>query len=183
MRTRLRGPGGASTITLADDATVGDLIAHITEKTSITSFDVKYGYPPKPLLLEQSEKSLPLSKLDVKLDGEQLTISARDDPSASTGVTKGQSAGQKHDEATSPNKAQTTTTTKASESFSFAGIPPISQSEKKPAGPVSLQRKAMEGDVPEIPLPNRGSTLGMHQWKCYCCKSLTKALSPSSNAR
>ncbi len=183
MHTRLRGPGGASTITLADDATVGDLIAQITEKTSITSFDIKYGYPPKPLFVEQSEKSLPLSKLDVRLDGEQLTISARDDPSASTGVTKGNSTSQKHDEATSTNRAQTTKTTKASEFFSLAGIPPISRSEKKPAGPVSLQRKVMEGDVPEIPLPDRGATLGMLSMEMLLLESLTKAFSPSSNAR
>lgn len=130
MRVRLRGPGGASTISLADDATVGDLIAQIIEKTSISSFDVKYGYPPQPLLLNQSETSRPLKHLDVKLDGEQLTISPKEPSQSDT-----------REEKSSP-------------------IPHKEGEQKKPTGPVSLQRKEMEGDVPELPLPARGATLG-----------------------
>ncbi|KAL3426162.1 ubiquitin thioesterase otu1 [Phlyctema vagabunda] len=127
MRIRLRAPGGASTITLADDATVGDLISDIVEKTSVKSFDIKYGYPPKPLLLDQ--KSVLLRDLDVNLNGEQLTIGAKDEPA----VRKPESESQPPRSKASPSK----------------------QSSE----PVALKRKAMEGDVPEIPLPERGATL------------------------
>jgi ubiquitin thioesterase OTU1 len=150
MRARLRAPGGASTITLADDATVQDLLSEITSKTSLTSFDIKYGYPPKPLLLDDKEKSLSLSKLYVKLDGEQLTISARETPSAGDG-TKEES-----------KESQTSVTQDvAPESFSFTGVTePSAPSGKKTQKPIGLQKKAMEGDVPELPLPDRGATMG-----------------------
>jgi ubiquitin thioesterase OTU1 len=146
MRARLRGPGGASTISLADDATVGDLIAQIIEKTSISSFDVKYGYPPKPLFLKQSEKSRPLKELDVKLDGEQITISPTEQP-----VVQQSSQGDSKEKATLKSQ---------NEGLSPVPVPPEGGKQKRPAGPVSLQRKGMAGDVPELPLPERGATLG-----------------------
>lgn len=153
MRTRLRGPGGASTLTLADDATVGDLISQITEKTSVTNFDVKYGYPPKPLLLEQYQKSQALSKLDVKLDGEQLIISPKDDSSAKPASLPRTTETAKKLEQKSANQGS---------NFSFTDVPGFEdlQSEKAPARPVALQRMTMDGDVPELPLPERGATLG-----------------------
>src|SRR5271165_2756500 len=76
MRIRLRGPSGASTLNLEESATVRDLRSSITEKTALTRFDLKYGYPPKPLQL--SEDNALLSSLDIPLDGEQLIISAQD---------------------------------------------------------------------------------------------------------
>lgn len=134
MRARLRGPGGASTISLTDDATIGDLIAQITEKTALTSFDIKYGYPPTPLVLNQSETGRPLKELDVKLNGEQLTISAKE-----------KLAVQQPSQQTS------------AEEKSIG----ISSTHSKEDGPIALQRKkAMEGDVPEVPMPERGATLG-----------------------
>lgn len=157
MRARLRGPGGASTITLLDDATIGELVAQIVEKTSISSFDIKYGYPPQPLLLDQHEKSLPLSKLGVKLDGEQLTISARVDEAPET---------HKAEPSKQPSQASkpTTKTSEPSRGFSFTGLSTspekAEKKEKKDKKQVSLQRKAMAGDVPELPLPERGATLG-----------------------
>ncbi|KAE9369590.1 putative ubiquitin thioesterase otu1 [Stipitochalara longipes BDJ] len=147
MRTRLRAPGGASTVTLPDDATVGDLIAQITEKTSLASFDIKYGYPPKPLLLEETDKALPLSKLEVKLDGEQLTISAKadDEPVAPEPIKQ------------SPKKASQNVPP-TPDSFSFTDLPSPS-AKKLPTGPVSLQRKTMEGDVPTEPFAERNATV------------------------
>ncbi|KAE8450031.1 hypothetical protein EG329_007170 [Mollisiaceae sp. DMI_Dod_QoI] len=159
MRARLRAPGGASTITLPDDATIGDLISQIIEKTSILSFDIKYGYPPQPLLLEKQEKSLPLSQLKVRLDGEQLTISPREHEAAKE--TNKAEPSKQHD--ASANKPSKTGETSTLQGFSFAGArgsPEKSErKEKKPKGPVSLQRKVMEGDAPELPLPERGATL------------------------
>jgi ubiquitin thioesterase OTU1 len=152
MRIRLRGPGGTSTITLPDGATVGDLIAQITEKTSISNFECKIGYPPKPFPLEESEKSLLLSKVGVKLDSEQLTISERDDGPANQDSTEAMT------EVNAPSHIEGLPA-QSSDSFSFTDIPRKDRS--KPLGPVSLQRKIMEDDVPELALPERGATLGM----------------------
>jgi ubiquitin thioesterase OTU1 len=132
MRTRLRAPGGASTITLPDDATVSDLIAQITKQASLSSFDVKYGYPPQPLVLEQYESSQALSELGVKLDGEQLTISAREPPQKQTPVVANKDAQNREESA--------------------------NEREKKLIG---LKKKTMEGEVPELPMPSRGATLGL----------------------
>jgi ubiquitin thioesterase OTU1 len=147
MRARLRGPGGASTITLADDATVGDLLTEIVEKTSIPSFDIKYGYPPKPLRLEQSEPSRPLKELDVKLDGEQLTISQKEGPAVPTS-----------------NNQQSGPSGSLKEATPRADSSRVIEDRRSP-GPVSLQRKSMESDVPELPLPERGATLGNSLFK------------------
>jgi len=137
MRVRLRAPAGALTLTLADDATVSDLLSQITEKTSLSSFDIKYGYPPKPLLIEAHQKSQLLKELDVKLDGEQLTISAKDEPQ----------------EAITPKPYQ-------------QGDTPV-QATKSTASSkkelIALKKKELEGDVPEIPFPERGATVGKLQ--------------------
>lgn len=125
MRLRLRGPAGASTVTLDDNATVRDLISAITENTGVTKFDVRYGYPPKPLVLDQEDRLL--SDLDIKLDGEQLTIASKDEPVADAGRKQVSSSSAAREE--SPRQ-------------------------------IALQKKAMEGDVPEIPMPERGATLG-----------------------
>jgi ubiquitin thioesterase OTU1 len=126
------------------------LIAQITEKTSLSNFDIKYGYPPKPLLLEENENSLPLSKLEVKLDGEQLTISAKVDDTPSTPEPTKQLPKK-----ASQNAAPTP------DSFSFTDIPGT-PTKKTPAGPVSLQRKTMEGDVPTAPFVERNATVGLY---------------------
>lgn len=139
MRIRLRGPDGQSAITLSEDATVGDMIAQIIEKTAISSFDIKYGYPPKSLPLEQKAPSLSLASLDVNLNGETLILSPKESSQRET---------KKPVDATQPSKPST--------SVSFAGKP----TSPKPAVPISLKKKAMEGEVPEIPLPDRGATLG-----------------------
>jgi ubiquitin thioesterase OTU1 len=153
---RIKGPAGTAALTLADDATVGDLISQIAEKTSISSFEVKYGFPPKPLLLD--ERSKPLKDLGVKLDGESLTISPKDDPAASRDAASDKQSPQNK----SPSKAaqKGTKETAFAPSVSFAGMN-SSEPKKKSTKPVSLQKKAMEGEVPEVPLPERGATLGM----------------------
>lgn len=162
MRLRLRAPQGASTITLPDTATVNDLISQITEKTSISKFDIKYGYPPKPLLLQQIDPFQALSRLEVKLDGEQLTISPKDDGVAAKEAKKPEATAQQKPQA---NKAGGSRPDP--DSFSFTGEP---TSQKKTSGPVSLKRKTMEGEVPELPLPERGATLGVYFCSSKCSR-------------
>ncbi|RDW73894.1 hypothetical protein BP5796_07336 [Coleophoma crateriformis] len=129
MRVRIRGPGGSSIIVLGAEARVEDLLLQITEKTGVSKFDVKYGYPPKPLVLDQ--KSLMLSELDIKLDGEQLTIGSKDEPD--------------------PAREEASKTQPGS----------VSSPSKKPnaSGPIALKKRAMESEVPEIPMPERSATL------------------------
>jgi len=154
MRARLRAPGGTSTIILPDDATVSDLLAEITVKTSITEFDIKYGYPPKPLLLEQSQKSQPLNQLSIKLDGEQLTISPKEDPAANKATPVVSEQTRSHD------PAQKKADPPKPFSFGNIGSSPEPAKTSRSSGLVSLKKKAMDGDVPEIPFPERGATVG-----------------------
>lgn len=171
MRVRLRGPGGASTITLPDDATVGDLLLQIAEKTSVPKFDIKYGYPPKPLLLKESERSQLLKDLDVKLDGEQLTISPKDEPVTSKPAVL---APQQTNQLRAQEKESAT-------SFSFGDIASTPDKQRS-SGPVSLEKTTMASEVPEIPMPDRGATLGKISRSRPKFKYLLTCSSPSSHA-
>lgn len=162
MRIRLRGPSGVSTLNLESDATVGDLRSQIREKTSLIKYDIKYDYPPKPLQLDQD--SALLSSLDIDLDGKQLIVSSQDGqliekPAA---VTAAATQSPTSVDASTPSKQSSQN---QSSSFSFTAMPstelksssdPTSDSSR----PIPLKRKTMEGEVPEIPLPDRGATLG-----------------------
>ena len=149
MRVRLRGPGGVATATLAHDSTIGDLIDQISEKCAVTAFDIKYGFPPKPLLLDEDQRPNLLTSLAVKLDGESLTIVPKDDVSASASATEKQTS-----PAISPQKAK-----ELAGSVSFSGMSP-GETKQKPQQPIPLKKKTMSGEVPELPLPEYGATLG-----------------------
>ncbi|RDW87192.1 ubiquitin-specific protease OTU1 [Aspergillus mulundensis] len=88
MRVRIRGPSGQYTAILAEDATIGDLQKDIAENTGLTAYDVKYGYPPKPLSLDQTGTHQKLTELAIQLDREQLIISAKDGPWTELATTK-----------------------------------------------------------------------------------------------
>lgn len=151
MRIRLRGPGGASTVTLGEYATVADLKKQITEKTTLNKFDIKYSYPPKPLHLAQDETLL--AQLSVPLDGEQLTISAQNGGADTKSPT---------DVAASTYASQTAETSGPSKfvgrSDSYKDMAPVPAMES--GGPIPLQRKEMAKDTPELAMPDRGATLG-----------------------
>ncbi len=171
MRIRLRGPSGASTLSLPEDATVANLRSSITEKTSLTRFDIKYGYPPKPLYL-LSPTTL-LSSLDVRLDGEQLTISANDGPSADEKTAENDAAGVQ----SAKNDVQSASQKDSPASWSsgqvtFAGMSSTGATKRtgdptaKAKDPISLKRKGKDMEVPELPLADRGATMG--KWTlCY----------------
>lgn len=79
MRMRVRGPSGQSTMTLDDSASISDLREQIAEKTGLTSFSVKYGYPDlKPLDLDRFQPDQKVSDTGVNLNGEQLIVAVRD---------------------------------------------------------------------------------------------------------
>lgn len=176
MRLRVRGPAGQSVIVLDSNNTIGDLRKRITETTSIVRPDIKLGYPPKPLLLDSCDDSVPLSDFHTQLDGEQLIVSqnlglavvankGHEKPEASESQTGKASSSQYMQSSTRP-----AVTTNGQPSFSFADVgvaPPSSKPNNsaskppKPNTPLSLTRKpsAMATEPPEVPLPTHNSTL------------------------
>jgi ubiquitin thioesterase OTU1 len=159
MRIRLRGPSGASTLNLGEDATVGDLRSSITEKTSLTRFDIKYGYPPKPLYLD-SPTTL-LSSLDVRLDGEQLTISAHDGPGVEEKAIEKDAGGSQSACKDIPlSSHKDSAESRPSDQVTFDGMSGA-RAPKESKDPISLKRKGKDMEVPELPLPDRGATMGM----------------------
>lgn len=114
--------------TVPDEATISDLLREITSSTNISKFEVKYGYPPKPLPIDECQHSTLLNDLDVKLNGEQLTIGPKDEPII---------------QETKP----------AEFTREVTGAEKVSKQ-------IALETKGMAGDVPEIPFPQRGATVG-----------------------
>lgn len=78
MRLRLRGPNGSAAVTIDDDSTWQQLKSLISEKTSVSDFDIKYGFPPERLNVESIGPDTKLTDIGTKLDGQQLTIIPRD---------------------------------------------------------------------------------------------------------
>ena len=163
MRVRLRGPAGQAALSLPENATIRDLKTQITEKTSISSYDLKYGYPPRPFSLNDYAQTAKLSDIEPKLDGEQLIVSetislpskqirSPNWPLTPLDPSRSQSAA---------NGAGDPSTTAIPSSFSFAdvGTAPPSSSQKTNK-PLSLSRKPTASfDAPELPLPSHASTL------------------------
>lgn len=144
MRVRLRAPGGQSVLTLNDDATVDDLVRGIAKSTSIESFDIKHGYPPQPFVIEHLRPELVLRDLSIQLNNDTLIISVREDKEQLVSSTHENQKDQ-------PSNAHKTLNSSA---------------DKTAAGPISLRKKSLE-DVPELPMPGRGSTLSNISWPWY----------------
>ena len=145
MRIRVRGPQGQSVITLADTATVEELRAQISKTTSIKSFEVKYGYPPKPLELAPGSASLKLSDLGINLNGEQLIVS--EDPGSVPSTESRNDAERSTKGAINANPIHPSR--------------PAAQSTNHTAGQQLLPAHDEDAptDAPELPLPSHASTL------------------------
>ena len=146
MRIRIRGPAGTSAITLPDSATIEDLKKQIAETTSVAEFDVKYGYPPKPLLLDEVEAASRVTQLDVGLDGEQLIVSPKQPVSSSSRVNGATMKSVTETQSVKPN--ETAVKGEAQPSRAATDLQPL-----------SLTRKTALVDAPELPLPSHTSTL------------------------
>jgi ubiquitin thioesterase OTU1 len=189
MRLRIRGPSGQSVVNLDDTQTVEKLRKTIATETSLTTFDIKYGYPPETLPLDQYPASTMLRDLDVKLNGEQLIVSKADPvttqestnhpaPANATTSNKASSSVGAIRNAKSSAKPPTTVDktggSSIASSFSFGSLgtaPPPTKPATRPtpkraddpsSAPVSLERKKnseITNDPPEILLPERGGSL------------------------
>lgn len=141
MQARVRGPGGVSTITLDIDATVGTLRSMIATNTGINSFDLKTGYPPRPLNLDGLDDDILISETGLTLHGEQIIVSERAPDENDKHATKSHQPGPGNEQRPIPN----------SSSFSELSVQPSTSSLYEQAP--SLH------DPPEIPLPSREGIL------------------------
>ena len=168
MRVRVRGPTGQTVHSLPVSATIGDLQNVIAEQTSLQSFDIKYGYPPKPLDLHSHDKATKLSELSVRLDGEQLIVSQ------SLVVPSGHMPASVQQEATHP-RFPTNNSTKAQSRISQDAIStqepstfscnnlkkspsPASVTPQKPSS-LSRKQTTKEMDPPELAVPTHEATM------------------------
>lgn len=151
MRMRIRGPHGVTAITLDQAASVGDLKAQITANTKLPTFDLKAGYPPQSVDLDQFDDELKLVDTNLKLDGEQL-IAVRKDI---THVLK---------KPLGAALAPPITTPQAPESSLNTPSQTIERPADAPTAPLSLKRApkyVTNDDPPEVPLPELNGTLIM----------------------
>ena len=187
MKVRIRGPAGQSTVTLEDSTTVEKLRKTISRETRLPEFDVKYGYPPKPLLLDQLADGTKLSDLDFKLNGEQLIVSRKKlslakDPRLATVGTANNAA----DPIVVPATVQDSAALGRSDAAGYpaagynhapfsignSGTDSTRQSgqetqesvqyQERKIGPLSLNRKGhtdIMNDPPEVLVPEHGGTL------------------------
>lgn len=185
MRLRIRGPSGQSVVNLDDTQTVENLRKIIATETALTKFDIKYGYPPQTLALDQYPASTLLRDLDVRLNGEQLIVSKKSTQDvthhapvakSTTSPVASSSAGALRDTkatAYAPASQEKTGTPTVEPGFSLGhprtAAPPKAATRSTPkagdvppSAPVSLKRKNnfdVTNDPPEIALPDRGGVL------------------------
>ncbi|KAJ5864344.1 Ovarian tumor otubain [Penicillium soppii] len=100
MRIRVRGPSGQSTISLDDSASIKDLQDQIAEKTGLATFDVKYGYPLKPLELNNYPSNRIIADTGINLNGESLIVAQKE------GATRPGSDGMPQHATTRPAPSQ-----------------------------------------------------------------------------
>jgi ubiquitin thioesterase OTU1 len=72
VQLRVRGPDGIARLEVEGDATMGQLVELIKDKTNVSTFTLKYGYPLKDLDLNPQTEDKTVS--DFRLHGETLII-------------------------------------------------------------------------------------------------------------
>ncbi|KAK5132973.1 hypothetical protein LTR08_008336 [Meristemomyces frigidus] len=149
MRVRVRGPQGATQLSLEDSATWSELKHKISEETGVPDFDLKYGYPPQPFNTESVDGDMKLSDLPIKLEGEQLVVVPRNiQATLSNPMSKGS---RPSPEATKALPRQRLTSVQH-QPGDFPEEQPASRGQKPKAGDV-------ESDPPEIPVPQLDGVL------------------------
>jgi ubiquitin thioesterase OTU1 len=175
MRLRIRGPTGTHTITLDDEATLNDLYTTITELTELIIYDIKAGFPPKPLDITDFPSDTKLSDTGIRFNGEQLIVAPKDHPditmakhsaSHSTSMTNPppsatqSSQSKKTTSATIPYRSRPAPQPKSTAATAATTQPKSTAATTSTQLP-SLARKAnkVESDPPSIPIPSRGGRL------------------------
>lgn len=150
LRLRIRGPEGQSTVSFEETATVKTLGKRIEEVTALSSYDIKYGYPPKSFDIKQYEPDRRLTDLDIKLNGEQLLVTRPNDAASVTEPSNGPSTSSDLKTKSLPQKTLSTSQPSSDK-----------RSEYSPRAPLSLTRKSKKemSDPPEVFIPDVGGTL------------------------
>jgi ubiquitin thioesterase OTU1 len=78
MRLRLRAPNGNHTVTLSDTATVGDLFDQITQTTQCLIYDLRFGFPPETVPLNEYPTDIQLRETHWDFNNAQLVVVPRD---------------------------------------------------------------------------------------------------------
>ncbi len=170
MKIRIRGPTGQSTHSFSDSATIGELQNAIIEQTTLQSFDIKYGYPPKPLDLGGFDKATTLTDLELRLDGEQLIVSqslqtplepvpAPVHEEAAHPKFSTNNANNAHPRLSQEASSSRQYSTFSSNNFGKSASSPSVKSQKSLSMTRKQQSKGM--DPPEIPVPTHGATMAL----------------------
>lgn len=146
LRFRLRAPSGAHTVTLDDDATINDFCAKITELTELIVYDLKSGYPPKPLEISSFSSETKISESGLKLSGEQIIVTSKDLP----GVTFAKPSASHSASMTNQPASESASTEKSTTKR-------LGANQNLP----SLKRKTndIEADPPSVPVKSRGGRM------------------------
>jgi ubiquitin thioesterase OTU1 len=130
------------TISIDALATWQELLSQISEKTAVSGdFDLKMGYPPQPINVEEIDGTTHLTDLPYKLNGEQLIVVPRE---VNSKLSNPMSGSKPRPEAVKSLPPQELTS------------PPQHKPGDFPDQPLGLTRKAkgdVESDPPEVPVP------------------------------
>ncbi|KAH0609591.1 uncharacterized protein H6S33_013077 [Morchella sextelata] len=167
MRIKIRSPTGTQVLNLSPEATVSSLLSEIRSKCSISGdMEIKYGYPPKILQLNEYSSSSLLEELPVKLEGEQLIISESGGGAlrgSGSGVVKKSEATTIETEKAGVYVPPSSTVPKSNAPFSFAGQGSAALNSSTNSKPLSLSRslkpKINKDDPPDVPLKNGRGTV------------------------
>lgn len=167
MRIKIRSPTGTQVLTFTPEATVSSLLEEIRSKTSLSGdLDIKFGYPPKALILKEHPSDTLLKDLPIKLEGEQLIISE-----SGGGTIRGSGSGVvKKSEGTTIESGnagvyvpQSSTGSRSDVPFSFSGQGSASLNSSTNNPPLTLSRslkpKINKDDPPDVPLKNGRGTI------------------------
>ncbi|KAJ2898429.1 hypothetical protein MKZ38_003936 [Zalerion maritima] len=85
MRIRYKSPKGNGIMTFHETATVENLTLQLYCETGTEKFEIRYGWPPKPLDLKAKDVSL----VSLKMNGETLTVVIDEpEPTAAASISK-----------------------------------------------------------------------------------------------
>jgi ubiquitin thioesterase OTU1 len=130
---------------------VSQLLTQISEKTSLSSFDLKFGYPPQTLDLTPYAPSDTIKEAGIKLNGEQIIVQPK--------ANEQSSSQHSQTSATSTSLTDQSGTTSATSNQTFSASKPTQSSSSNQ--PLSLERKQrnMAEDTPEVAVPTHESTM------------------------
>jgi len=153
MRFRVRGPNGATTISLDNSATFDELRHSISNATKLSSFGLLYGYPPQPLDLDQFAGEVRLADSGFELEGEQLIVKATDIDISVQGTAR-------ELQSSITNVTSLSPTSEDGSAYSHVDRP-LNRQDRATSRPLILSRKENDGsgDPPEIPVPSHNGTL------------------------